>query len=328
MPKVSVIIPTYNRHRFLERALASVAKQTFRDFEILVIQNGENSASHEIAEKFNGKGVPVRYFFESIPDAANARNVGIEKARGEYIAFLDDDDEWYPEKLKLQVEILDRSKEIGLVSCHAEVVNDQGETVVDTRSNFTGQLTLEALLKEGCVIYSLSNVLVRRECFSRVGLFDTKYSIAHDYEFYRRLIRQCDFASVEQALVKYYRHAGNMTRKLSDMAVENIEVLKSLLHRDCSQAEQSRIRVAIENHRKHYAFVNYLESLDAMDQKKYRTAARGLIASIRSNPWIGKEIDWGRFKNPLYRIIRSYLAAGYCLLLTLLGPSHSQEVSK
>src|SRR3990167_1579233 len=92
-PRVSAVIPTYNRPEFLEHAIESVIQQTFRDFEIIVVENGNpNQDAKVVVNRFLNSGVVVRYFYETKPNPVQARNVGVRHATGEYIAFLDDDD--------------------------------------------------------------------------------------------------------------------------------------------------------------------------------------------------------------------------------------------
>lgn len=283
-----------------------------------MIQNGRNDASKAVVEEFKKKGVAIRHFFEEKADAANARNIGVREAAGEYVAFLDDDDEWYPEKLELQVEEMRKSKDLGLISCHADVVNELGENESDPRSRFQGELTFETFLKEGCVVYSLSNVLIKKECFYKVGFFDTKYAIANDYKFYFHLLRAYDFASISKPLVRYHRHAANLTRKVRMMAAENIEVLKSLVCVENSEIDRDRVKAAISRHVKHYARVSYLKAADAMEVRDYQEALRYLASAVSRNPLVGNEISWSRFKNPVYRFVRPYLAAIYCGVMSLI----------
>src|SRR5690349_3602213 len=104
MPKVSVIIPTYNRAQFIARAVDSVLEQTYKDFEIIVIDDGSSDNTQEILKAYEGK---IRYVYQQNKGISAARNRGIQEAKGEYIAFLDSDDVWKPEKLSVQVAILD-----------------------------------------------------------------------------------------------------------------------------------------------------------------------------------------------------------------------------
>src|SRR5262249_55117741 len=108
MPKVSVIIPTHNRAEFLRSAITSVLKQTFQDFEIVIIDDASKDHTREVIANFNDTRIKVIYNQVNKGDAG-ARNIGVMNSNCEYIAFLDDDDEWLPEKLKMQTRLLDNS---------------------------------------------------------------------------------------------------------------------------------------------------------------------------------------------------------------------------
>src|SRR4030095_982853 len=106
MPKVSVIIPTHNRAEFLRSAITSILNQTFQDFEIIIIDDASKDHTREIIAHFNDARIKVIHNQVS-EGAAGARNIGIRNSTCEYIAFLDDDDEWLPEKLQMQICLLD-----------------------------------------------------------------------------------------------------------------------------------------------------------------------------------------------------------------------------
>jgi glycosyltransferase involved in cell wall biosynthesis len=136
---VSVIIPTHKRASLLRRAVQSVLEQTYTSLEIIVVENGESSEGKVVIEVFRRlhPGVPFRYVYQRQGSLPRARNAGICAARGEHLAFLDDDDVWLPTKLERQVAVLDHDPGIGLVTCRAWLVNEKGE-VMGERPRFRG----------------------------------------------------------------------------------------------------------------------------------------------------------------------------------------------
>ena len=109
MPKVSVIIPTYNRSKYVTKAIDSVLAQTYRDFEIIVVDDGSTDNTKEVLKPYTDR---IKYLYQENTGVSAARNAGIRAAGGQWIAFLDSDDEWLPEKLSIQMDYLSRHNEI------------------------------------------------------------------------------------------------------------------------------------------------------------------------------------------------------------------------
>jgi len=129
MMKVSVIIPTYNREQLLKRAIQSVLNQTFRDFEIIVVDDGSTDNTKEIIDSFTSD--KIKYIYESNSGgAARPKNTGIKNAQGKYIAVLDSDDEWLPQKLEKQIELLEifQDPKLGAVGCDVFVFENGYKT--------------------------------------------------------------------------------------------------------------------------------------------------------------------------------------------------------
>jgi glycosyltransferase involved in cell wall biosynthesis len=167
MPKVSVLIPTHNRVDLLRGAITSVLRQSFQDFELIVIDDGSRDGTADAVAQIADKRIRLLRHPEPRGGSA-ARNTGVQNSTTEYVAFLDDDDEWYPEKLRLQVELLDRSPaEVGVIYCGwDEVDSGTGRTVVTHLPSYRGDL-LQRLLQSNPV-GGTSTVLARRLFFEIV----------------------------------------------------------------------------------------------------------------------------------------------------------------
>ena len=147
MPRVSVIIPTYRRPDFLGKAIESVLNQTFQDFEVIIVDDASNDNTGEVVRGFVDKR--IHYVCHEVNrGGAAARNTGILKARGRYIAFLDDDDEWFPEILQLQISLLDQSPpEVGgIYAGYERKMSTTGESLGITLPTKRGDLSYELLL--------------------------------------------------------------------------------------------------------------------------------------------------------------------------------------
>lgn len=204
MPKVSVIIPVYNGEKYLRDAIGSVLAQTYTDFELIVVDDGSTDRSGRIVrEEF---GHVAQYHYQPNGGSAKARNSGVKASRGRYIAFLDADDLWMPEKLALQVPVLDTRPEIGLVHSDVEQVDPAGRHVRVWKNSGRMDAYARRLVK-GHVIAAYAS-LVRREILERVGGFDEDFPAAayEDLEFSIRVGQVCEIYCVDRPLAKHRDH--------------------------------------------------------------------------------------------------------------------------
>ena len=210
MPKVSVIIPTHNRTVFLRGALESVLRQTYEDFDIIVVDDASKEDVQGIINGFHDSRIRlIRHDFSM--GEAGARNTGILNSQGEYIAFLDDDDEWLPKKLALQVEILDNSpSKVGGAYTGYIGVNFADQRVMYRKvPSKKGDIYRDLLRRN--VIGTPSTVLIRRACIEKAGLFDGSVFYGIDCDLYLRIARHFHFEYLEEPLVKYHIHDDRIT---------------------------------------------------------------------------------------------------------------------
>ena len=213
--KVSVIIPTYNRAEFLRSAIKSALQQTFTDFEIIVSDDRSTDHTREVVESFKDKRIKyVRNEGNKGPSAT--RNTAISISKGEYIAFLDDDDEWIPEKLRSQVNLLDKSPpEICGVYSNRLMINKSNAKIVSTNpgtEKLRGNL-LYQLAKKSPI--HTSTVIVRKKCLDEVGPFDETMSYMEDRDLWIRLSINWDFEYIDEPLTKAYFHSnGHLSHNL------------------------------------------------------------------------------------------------------------------
>jgi glycosyltransferase involved in cell wall biosynthesis len=184
-PRVSVVVATRNRRALLERALASVAAQRFRDFEVLVADDASDDGT---AAWLRSAHPEIRVVAAAHPlGAAGVRNRAIDQARGEFVAFLDDDDRWHPGFLDAQVAQLDAHREAELATTgHVEVDPSGRISRPDLRPLFEYPDPLVRFLAE-CPVHTMSVVACRRSAFARVGPLDEGLSIVHDFDWFVRL---------------------------------------------------------------------------------------------------------------------------------------------
>src|SRR5215471_4938106 len=210
MPKVSVVIPTYNRARFLPVAIRSVLRQTFKDFEILIIDDASSDDTEAVVEGIGDSR--IRYIrHEQNRRISGARNTGVRNSTGEYIAFLDDDDEWVPDKLARQVGVLDGAAQIvGAVYTAFAQVDVATEEVLGVVTPTQRGHILHALCVRNCV-GTASTVCLRRQCFEDVGLFDESVAFGEEYDMWIRVAHRFDFTYINEPLVRYGVHGGRLS---------------------------------------------------------------------------------------------------------------------
>ncbi len=192
MPRVSIVVPAWNAEKFIRRTLETVAAQTYRDFEVLVVDDGSADKTKETVDAFLAeKKLAGRCIRQENKKIAGARNTGIRAAAGELVAFLDHDDLWFPAKLERAVAELDANPGADLV-CHQENVVKDGAFVRVTRNGPWSPDLYERLLFDGNAL-SPSAVLVRKEKLHEAGLFreNPEFNTVEDYDLWMRLARVC-----------------------------------------------------------------------------------------------------------------------------------------
>ena len=213
MPQVSVIIPTHNRSEFLRSAIASVLSQAYQDFELIVVDDASTDTTAEVVASFNDERIKfIRH--ETNQGGSAARNTGIRNSKGDYIAFLDDDDEWLPEKLSKQVQVLLSSPpEVACVyTGWLDVDRSTGSILAKHIPSKRGNLS-KGLTAENSV-GSTSAVLLKRACLRKVGLFDEDLPCSQDYDLWIRLSKEFLFECVPEPLFKYCIHQNKISTNL------------------------------------------------------------------------------------------------------------------
>lgn len=205
MPRVSIIIPTYRRPDLLPRAIASALCQTFEDFELCIVDDASQDSTEEVVRKFSDKR--IRYCRNAINQGgAASRNRGIREARSSYIAFLDDDDVWMPEKLELQVALLHQSpqKVGGIYSGHERIMSATGESLRSILPTKRGDLSYELLIWNP--LGGTTGLLLKKECFEKCGFFDEGLPSYQDYDLWIRISKAFEFDYINQILFHYHVH--------------------------------------------------------------------------------------------------------------------------
>jgi glycosyltransferase involved in cell wall biosynthesis len=214
MPRVSILLTCYNHIRYLPACVEGIRRQTFRDYEIVAIDDGSQDFSREwLAEQSDIRCI----FNDENLGTYETLNVGLRSTSGEFVAVLNDDDLWEPEKLSRQVALLEKFPKVGVVHTGGTFIDGDGKRQEGNPLGFafprfeTGDVLL-GLVYENKVIASAA--LARRACFEQVGEFNREYFGSGDWEMWFRIAEHFDFGFVDAPLTHYRVHGANASHKL------------------------------------------------------------------------------------------------------------------
>jgi glycosyltransferase involved in cell wall biosynthesis len=299
-PAVSVVIPAYNSAAFLQQAIDSVLGQTYSDFEIIVIDDGSSDGTEAVARSFSDR---VTYIKQENKGVSAARNHGIKLARGQYVAFLDADDLWAPEKLAEQIPLFDMNPEIGLVYSDWQVVSEHGVSEASFHSSrpAASGYVFNDLVRTGFIL--TSGTVVRRSCLADVGEFDETLSIAQDYDLWLRICYRWKVAVVNKALVAKRSWDGSLSSNLPKTASERVALFEKTLRCFTGMTPQSR-RLVRSQLAMNYWDVGY----DYFDRLMLKEARKNFASSV-SHDWRNRRalmyLLASYLPSPLVRVVRA-----------------------
>jgi glycosyltransferase involved in cell wall biosynthesis len=223
MPTLSVIVPAYNAERTILETIASVQQQIFSDFEVIVINDGSTDGT---LERLNTVKDPrLKVFSYENGGVSVARNRGMTHATGEFIAFLDADDLWTPDKLELQLSALQQNPEAGVAYSWTRFIDERGESFHDGKQLlFEGNVYAELLIDN--FLASGSNPLVRREAVESVGEFDPALAPCEDWDYYLRLAVRWPFVLVPKPQILYRQSSFSASSKVERLETAALNVIE------------------------------------------------------------------------------------------------------
>ncbi len=288
MPKVSVIIPTYNYSHFLREAIQSVLDQTFGDFEVIVVDDGSTDDTRQVVSSFTDPR--IKYIYQENRGVSAARNTGISACCGEYIALLDSDDVWVSsQKLDLQVRILDARPEVSVVCSDVNIIDVDTGVFINTLWNNDQRLgrfnphvsskkLFRRLLARGCFIPT-SSTLFRHVVFDIVGLFDESLRTHEVWDMSVRVLLRFDMALIDTPLVNYRQHNTSLSAQWHEMHDDGINVLYKAIN--TLPLKPKDVRVIKRRMARNYC--KYGRGLVVNDM--IPLGRDKLLTSIKLNPW-------------------------------------------
>ena len=264
--KISVIIPTYNRKKTLARAIQSVINQSLSPYEILVIDDGSNDGTQEwVKENFQN----IKYIHQNNHGVSSARNIGIENAYGDWVAFLDSDDEWLPNKLFEQVKSIQSNPKIKFFHTN-EIWIRNGVRVNQMKKHkkYGGHIFEKCL--DICRV-SPSSVLIQKEVFDNIGVFDESLRVCEDYDLWLRITSKYPVVFLDVPLIyKYGGHADQLSKVNDGIESYRIQSLEKIINSGFLSDEQKVLAVnALVNKMKIYSKgLKKRKKLDALQDIK------------------------------------------------------------
>jgi len=224
-PFFSVIIPVFNREKIVLRAVQSVLNQTFQDFELIVIDDGSADQTADLIK--NLKDSRLSYYYQVNQGVSSARNLGIAKSKGEWIAFLDSDDAWHPEKLEIQLAEIEKSHYLWHHTEELWFRNGEKLNPKKKHRKTGGRIYLNSLPL--CVV-SPSTVCIHKNIFKEIGVFDPLLTVAEDYDLWLRISARYEIGFYEKPLIdKYGGHADQLSKTFHGMDRFRVRALKKQL---------------------------------------------------------------------------------------------------
>jgi len=275
MPKVSVVIPVFNGERFIGCAIQSVLDQTFREFEIIVVDDGSTDRTEKIVRQFSAA---ISYHHQQNRGAGVARNLGVSRAQGDWVAFLDADDIWRPDKLAVQIEQIETYPEVAFFYSDIDLIDEEGNLTEAgflsaklERRKEKGRTNLVSLVFDNRPFPYPSTVLTRKDVFLKAGGFNPEFrgNYHEDFDAFARVARTSLIHFIPQSLVMY-RVTSPQDKNVVSIRDENGLILLKCL-REMWRDEPAKQIILLHYYAKYFSDRgrDYLSSSDYDKARRY-----------------------------------------------------------
>lgn len=280
MPEVSVVIPTYNRASLLAEALESVLNQTYKYFEIIVVDDGSTDSTDAVIKPYIGS---IKYIRQNNQGNGAARNTGIKEAKGEFVAFLDSDDLWLPDKLEKQIKYLQEHPDVDMVYGNGIIfgnTKDSGRSLISHKK--ARQLSKKVTLRDEFMKSTIrsSTILIRKNILDELGGFDPNLRVCVDGDFSLRTLSKYKVAFMDDILIRYRKHDGNISSNREQRMIHSIRLIQNLL----SNKPELEDVIGKENINKRLAYRYYKLAKTYMKKRKRAEARDSIDNAVRLMP--------------------------------------------
>ena len=283
-PLVSVVIPSYNRSQYIAETIESVLTQTYRNIEVIVIDDGSTDNTSEVVDRYLPR---IKYVRQNNSERGASRNHGLRLANGDFISFLDSDDLWLPEKLAKDIEIFDKSPKAGIVYSDVVLIDASGKLIkLVKRHGYSGRVT-EQLLVDNFV--SIGAHLIRTTVVRDIGGFreERKLSGSEDWEMWVRLSKVTDFAYHPNATTKIRTHDANTMGDVSAMKRSMNEAIAVMEASDYLNYDQKKLITRSK------AMVELVNAINYCTARNKKQALYSLHSSLKLDPRIVADLRFG-----------------------------------
>ena len=221
---VSIILNCYNGEKYLQQALNSIEKQSYKNWELIFWDNRSTDNSKNIFKSFKNKKFKY-YISKKHTSLYKARNLAIKKSRGQFISFIDADDLWEKNKLKKQVELFLRNKQVSLIYSNLWIQNENlKKRKLYWKKDLPSGIIYKKIIKDYCI--GIITVMIKKNILSKKNAFDPKYNVIGDFDLFTRLAKKNKFMAVQAPLATYRVHGENLSIK---NRIKEIDELKDWL---------------------------------------------------------------------------------------------------
>ena len=315
-PTISIVLPTYNRAVQLEQAIKSVLAQTYQDWELLIIDDGSTDETPEIVKKFREADLRIRYLNGFHQGVSAARNLGVQHSQGAFIAFLDDDDLWLPEKLDRQMSLFAAHPEWAFVYTQADLRYADGKP---GKPRTPLPVTFEALLGRNMI--ALPSVLIRKYIIVSLGGFNEAMDVSEDIDLWLRVASRHTFGAIPDALTVCHQSRDRNDARYIRAVKNHLITLEGLLKQGLSM---SRRRCVLRK----LAKVRYSLARIRRTQGHYFEASREFSRAVRADVAVGLLWQRGWNLTSVVYFMKPYLGIIICLvrgLTTSLNRTNGSE---
>lgn len=239
---ISVIIPAYNASEFIEETIDSVISQSFKDWELIIVNDGSKDNSVEVIKNKIRDHQNMSLINKKNGGVSSARNLGFEHARGEFLAFLDADDIWSEDFLQCGIDSLSKNSDAGLVYTDLIIIDEKNISSNQVKKGKSGEILDDLLLWEDHVISPPSGMIVRRSVINRVGQFDEQLSNNADQDFYMRVSAKYPIERIDRPLLRYRVHDNNMHSNIKVLERDSLLTYKKAKERRAFKTPSFRRR--------------------------------------------------------------------------------------